>query len=185
MSALTNAGRAVSGLGRLSRAQRVLTAVIAGAPVLAWVCALPAGAPFSSWTLTAVIILALLTAVGPDSHAGLTTVVFVGWYWFSHVSTRTGEPVSRWTLVAALLLMAFHAATAARATAPGPAHLDQAFWRRWLPRVAVIAAATGGVWGVTAVMASRHPGTEALTLAAFAALAGAAAYARWALLRDR
>lgn len=173
-------------LGRpsqLSWAQRRLTIIIVLAPVVAWSCSLPAGAAFSPWTLTAVVIFTGFTAIRPDSLAGLSTVLFLGWYWFAHVSTHTGDPVSPWTLAAALSLLAFHTATAARATAPDRADLDQAFWRRWTRRVAIIAAATAGVWGLTAAMASEHPGREGLTLAALAVLIVGAAYARWILTR--
>jgi len=180
----TRTGRALDGFSRLSRAQRLLTIVIATAPLLAWGCSLPTGAGFSAWTLVVVVALATATAIGPDSHGGLSTVLFLGWYWLTHVSTRTGDPVSPWTLGAGLCLLAFHTATAARATAPGPADLDRAFWRRWLRRVAIVAAATAGVWVLTAVMtASRHAGQAGLTLAAFAVLAGGTAYGRWLVVR--
>ena len=185
MSIPARAGRALVDLGRLSRAGRVLTPVIAVAPLLVWTCSLLAGAAFSLWTLLVVVVLTLLTVLEPDSHAGLSTVLFLGWYWFSHVFTHAGDPVSPWALGAALCLLAFHSATAARATAPGTADLDQAFWRRWLSRVAIIAVGTGCVWGLTAVLASRQPAPEGLILAAFAALVGGTTYARWAVVRDR
>ena len=177
------ANRRLNPLGRLSQAQRRLTAVIVMAPLLAWSCALPTGAGISLWMLTAVVVLALITAIRPDSQAGLTTVVLVGWYWLTQVSAHDGDPASPWALGAALSLLAFHAATAARATAPGRADLDAAFWRRWLSRTAIIAAGTCGVWGLTVAMASPHPGRAGLTVAAFAFLAGGLAYARWVLAR--
>jgi len=185
MSIVRGAARSLDDLRRLSWSQRRLTIIIVGAPVLAWCCSLLAGAAFSPWTLVAVVVLTLLTAIRPDSQAGLSTVLFVGWYWLTHVSTDTGDPVSPWALGAGLSLLAFHTATAARATAPGPADLDRAFWRRWSRRVAIIAAATGGVWGLTAAMASQHPGREGLTLAAFAVLVGGMARARWVLVREQ
>jgi hypothetical protein len=185
MSSRTAGGRAMGGLSHLSRAQRRLTAVIALAPLLMWACSLPAGAGFAGWTLLAVLVLTVLTVIHPDSLAGLVTVLFLGWYWLTHVVSHQGDPMSPWVLGAGLCLLAFHTATAARATAPGPADLDQAFWRRWLRRVGIIAAGTSCVWGLTAVMTSPHPGQEGLTLAAFAVLAGGTAYARWAVVRGR
>lgn len=185
MSARRRVGTVLDDLSQLSPAHRGLTVVILVAPVLAWACSLPVGAGFSPWMLVVVALLTLLTAIRPDSHAGLSTVLFLGWYWLTQVVTRTGDPVSPWSLGAALCLLGFHSAAAARATAPGPADLDQAFWRLWLSRVAIIAAATGGVWALTALMASRHTGRDGLTLAAFAVLIGATAYARWAVVRDR
>jgi hypothetical protein len=185
MSSFISARRAMDRLGRLSWAQRRLTFIVVVAPVLAWSCSLPTGAAFSPWTLIAVVVLTLFTAIRPDSQAGLFTVLFLGWYWLTQVSTHAGDPVSPWALGAGLSLLAFHTATAARATAPGPADLDRAFWRRWSRRVAIIAAATGGVWGLTAVVASPHPGRESLTLAAFAVLVGGTAYARWAIVHGR
>lgn len=184
MSTLSSARRTLDGPARLSPSQRGLTTVIATAPVLAWGCSLPAGAPFSAWTLVAVVLLTLFTVVGPDSPAGLSTVLFLCWYWLTHVSTHLVEAMSPWALGASLSLLAFHAATAARATAPGPADLDRAFWRRWLSRVAVIGAATVGVWGMAALMASAHPGRDGLTVAAFGVLIGGTAYARWVVVRS-
>ncbi|MEO6144319.1 MAG: hypothetical protein ABIP19_10100 [Dermatophilaceae bacterium] len=184
MSGLSSARRTLDGLARLSASQRGLTTVIALAPLLAWACSLPGGATFSAWTLVAVVFLAMFTVVGPDSPAGLSTVLFLCWYWLTHVSTHLVEAMSPWALGASLSLLAFHAAAAARATAPGPADLDRAFWRRWLSRVAVIAVATGGVWGLAALMTSAHPGRDSLTLAAFGVLIGGTAYARWVVVHS-
>ena len=181
----TRAGRALDDLSQLSRANRGLTGVIAVAPVLVWTISLPAGAGYSPWTLVAVVVLSTFTAIKPDSNAALFTVLFLSWYWLTHVSPSPGDPVSPWTLPAGLCLLIFHSAAAARATAPGPADLDQAFWRQWLMRVATVAAGTGGVWGLTTVMAAQHPGRDSLTLAAFAVLVGATAYARWAIVRGQ
>lgn len=172
-------------LRQLSWAQRRLTGIIVVAPALAWSGSLPAGAAFVPWTLVAVVVLTLVTAIRPDSLAGLSTVLFLCWYWLSQVPAHTGQPVSAWTLAAGLSLLAFHTATAARATAPGRADLDRAFWRRWSHRVAIIAAATCAVWGMTVAMASQHPGRDASTLAAFAVLVGLMAWARWILTRGR
>ncbi len=177
--------RRLNPFGRLSQTQGWLTAVIVLAPLLAWSCSLPAGAGISMWMLVAVVALAVLTAIRPDSQAGLATVLLLGWYWLTRVSGHPGDPASPWVLGAGLSLLAFHAAIAARATAPGRADLDAAFWRRWLNRTAVIAAGTCGVWGLTAAMASPHPGRAGLTVAAFATLAGGLAYARWVLARGQ
>jgi len=177
--------RRLNPLGRLSTTQWWLTAVIVLAPLLAWSCSLPAGAGFSMWMLVAVVALGVLTAISPDSQAGLATLLLLGWYWLTGVSGYPGDPASPWVLGAGLSLLAFHAATAARATAPGRADLDAAFWRRWLNRTAVIAAGTCGVWGLTVAMASPHPGRAGLTVAAFAFLTGALAYARWVLARGQ
>jgi hypothetical protein len=190
MSSRTGAGSALDGLSQLSRAQRLLTIVVAVAPLLVWTCTLPAGAAASTWALIVVLALSALTAARPDSLAGLLTVLFLGWYWLTHVVTHGGGPLSPWALAAALLLLAFHTATAARATAPGPADLDQAFWRRWLSRVAVIGAGTCCLWGLTAVISSGHQGQEdelavVGAVAAFAVLAGGTAYARWRVVRGR
>jgi hypothetical protein len=168
---------------RLSGAQRRLTIVIVLAPLLAWCCSLPAGAAFSPGTLIVVAIFTVFTAVRPDSPAGLSAVLFLGWHWVSQVPTHTGDPVSPWALGAGLSLLAFHTAAAARATAPGRADLDRAFWRRWSRRVAIIAAATVGVWSLSLAMASRHPGRESLTLAAFAIIVGGTACAWWIVTR--
>ena len=181
----TRTGRVLDDLSQLSRANRGLTALIAVAPVLVWSISLPAGAGFSPWTLVAVVVLSVFTAIKPDSNAALSTVLFLSWYWLTHVSPVAGEASSLWTLSAGLCLLIFHSAAAARATAPGSADLDPAFWRQWLTRVAIVAAATVGVWGLTAVMASPHPGRDSLTLAAFAVLVGGTAYARWAIVRGQ
>lgn len=185
MSNGPRAGRVLDDLSQLSRTNRGLTVVIALAPTLAWTTSLPACAGFSAWTLVAVVVLGVFTTIQPDSNAALSTVLFLSWYWLTHVSTIPGEPVSLWTLAAGLCLLIFHSASAARATAPGPADLEKAFWRQWLSRVAIVAAATAGVWGLTTVMASPHPGRDSLTLAAFVVLVGGTAYARWATARGQ
>jgi hypothetical protein len=182
ISGLTRPSR-VRGPSRLSGAQRRLTIVIVLAPLLAWSCSLPAGAAFSPGPLIVVAIFTVFTAIRPDSPAGLSAVLFLGWYWVSQVPSQTGAQVSPWALGAGLSLLAFHTATAARATAPGLAGLDRAFWQGWSRRVAIIAAATGGAWGLTVAMASRHPGREGLTLAAFAVLIGGSACAWWIVTR--
>ena len=181
MSNHTRAGHALDDLSQLSTAQRRLTAVIFLAPLLVWTFSLPAGARFSPWALLGVVVLTVFTVIHPDSLFGLFNVLLLGWYWLTQVPTHPGDPISLWTLPAGLCLLAFHTATAARATAPGPADLDQAFWRQWLRRLTIIATGTVGVWALTALINSHHHGQETLTLAAFAILAGGAAYARSAL----
>ncbi|MEP7018810.1 MAG: hypothetical protein ABI899_12420, partial [Actinomycetota bacterium] len=121
MSNRTRAGRALDDLSQLSAAQRRLTVVIFLAPLLVWTCSLPAGAGFSPWALLGVGVLTVFTVIHPDSLSGLFTVLLLGWYWLTQVPTHPGDPISLWALAAALCLLAFHTATAARATAPGPA----------------------------------------------------------------
>lgn len=181
MSNRTGAGRALDDLSQLSAAQRRLTAVIFLAPLLVWASSLPAGARFSPWTLLGVLVLTMFTVIHPDSLSGLFNVLFLGWYWLTQVPTHPGDPISLWTLAAGLCLLAFHTATAARATAPGPADLDQAFWRQWLIRVTIIATGTVCVWALTALINSHQHSQETLTLAALTILAGGTAYARSAL----
>ena len=177
----TGAGHALDDLSQLSAAQRRLTAVIFVAPLLVWTCSLPAGARFSPWALFGVVVLTVFTVVHPDSLYGLFTVLLLGWYWLAQVPTHPADPKSAWTLAAGLCLLAFHTATAARATAPGPADLDQGFWRQWLRRVTIIATGTVCVWALTALISSRPHSQGTLTLAALAILAGGTAYARSAL----
>jgi hypothetical protein len=178
MSNRTGAGHALDDLSQLSTAQRRLTAVIFVAPLLVWTCSLPAGARFSPWTLLGVVLVTVFTVIHPDSLSGLFTVLLLGWYWLAQVPTHPADPISLWTLAAGLCLLAFHTATAARATAPGPTDLDQGFWRQWLRRVTIIATGTVCVWALTALINSHQHGQETLTLAAFAILAGGTAYSR-------
>jgi len=181
MSNRTGAGHALDDLSQLSTGQRGLTAVIFLTPLLVWICSLPAGARFSPWPLLGVVILTVFTVIHPDSQYGLFTVLLLGWYWLTQVPTRPGDPLSWWTLAAAVCLLAFHAATAARATLPGPADLDHAFWRQWLTRVTIIATGSVCVWALTTLVNSHRHSQGTLTLAALAILAGGTAYARSAL----
>ena len=181
MSNRTRAGHALDDLSQLSAAQRRLTAVIFLAPLLVWTCSLPTGARFSPWALLGVVVFTVFTVIHPDSLSGLFNVLLLGWCWLTQVPTQPGDPISLWTLAAGLCLLAFHAATAARATAPGPADLDQGFWRQWLRRVAIIATGTGCVWALTALINSHHHSQETLTLAALAILAAGTACASSAL----
>jgi len=123
----------------------------------------------------AVVALAIVCAVLPDSHTGSLVVVIVGIEWWATVD----DPVSPWLLAAALALTVFHVSMAAATVAPTAARWTPAMSRRWLRRTAVVGAATCVMWAAVAVIGDhRFPGNSLLLAAALVALAVAALWAR-------
>lgn len=98
--------------------------------------------PTVAWPAAVVLSLALLTAIAPDSAAGLAAFIVYAAWWLLAVPGST----SGWVLVAALALLIGHAATAYLAAGPATLSADPALRVRWLRDVAVVGALTCAGW---------------------------------------
>lgn len=98
--------------------------------------------PTAAWPAAVVLTLALLTAVAPDSSAGLATLTVYAVWWLLVVPGST----SGWVLVAALALLGGHAATAYLAAGPATLSAERAVRMAWLRDLAVVAVLTGAGW---------------------------------------
>ena len=80
-------------------------------------------------------------------------------------------------LLAAVVALLGHCATAYVAGAPSDAQVEPALLRRWAGRVLVVVAVTTAVWALAQLLSAANlPGSVALTTAALVGLGG------WALL---
>lgn len=98
--------------------------------------------PTVAWPVAMVLSLAVLTALAPDSATGLATLTVYAAWWLLAVPGGT----SGWVLVAALALLAGHAATAYLAAGPASLSAEPALRVRWLRDVAVVGALTCAGW---------------------------------------
>ena len=162
--------------------QRLVLALLAVAVPPA-ACALAAGVSPEHRTSTALLLvigfLALLSAIQPDGHLPLVTIVAVAGYWIAVVSDRA----SPWSIAVAALLYLFHTVTALMAMTPNSATIDRATLWRYAARSGVIALVLAVTWGIVELFAGRHaPGNAVLTGAVVVVLIAAAFTVRAASL---
>ena len=126
-----------------------LVAVVA--PLAALLAA--AGANGRLWPagLFIVTVLAVASAVRPDTHTALSVVVVVLWHWLATVD-GVGGP---WLPLAAVCLLVHHAVIALSASIPIGGVLPTATVLRWMGRTALVASATVGMWALVAVLDGR------------------------------
>ena len=123
-----------------------------------------------------VAVLAVASALIPDGHAGLGTILLLTWYWGASVD----RPTSALTLLAALAMLLFHTAMAASTVAPPAARWTRTMHRRWAARTAVAGAALVAAWVLARVLATATlDGSTAMLAAALAVLAATAAWIRF------
>jgi hypothetical protein len=109
-------------------------------------------------------MLAVLSAVRPDTHTALVVVALVVWQWLVVVD----DPIGPAVVVVASMLLVFHSTIAVMAAAPATAHLDPAILRSWLRRTAMVGAATVATWTLVLLMDQRRAsGSTLVTLAGF------------------
>lgn len=153
-------------IGRIwgTSAQRWALGVLAvGAAVAASVFASLAAGNLAWVPLVAVVFLAVLSAVVPDSYVPLVVVGVVVSQWFIEVD----DVGSAWSLVAAFGLIVFHLIVALMAVTPSNAIVVASVLAGWLRRGGVVMVATAAVWGGVAVLDGRSvPGSAVLVLAA-------------------
>jgi hypothetical protein len=153
---------------RATSGQRWLLAVIAVlSPVIA--CIVIGAATDFTPTAVAVIVglLAIASAVRPDTHIAVFVIVVVVVFWLARIDDVT----TPWALIVAVALFAYHAVISLMSTAPSSAVFDHATVRTWLRRSFLVVVGTVAVWGlVLALDQGRRPGNGLLSLAALAAL---------------
>lgn len=160
----------VEPLGRYSPHQLTLRASILVSGLGAIVAMLAAGSTLAPWLVPITAAVAVVAVGHPDSVMGLVFVLAVAAEWAATVDDHR----SPWTLVAALCLLVFHAASALTATAPRGARFHPDVWRRWGTRLAIVTATTAAAWTLTIALTAteRHghgvlAGIGLLTVAAF------------------
>jgi Na+/melibiose symporter-like transporter len=125
--------------------------------------------------LLAIGLLALMSAMQPDGHLPLVTIVVAAGYWIAVVP----DHASPWSMALAMLLYVFHTLTALMATTPRSAAIDRATLWRYAARSGAIALVLVGTWAVVELFSGRHaPGNPVLTGAAVVVIIAAAVAVR-------
>jgi hypothetical protein len=116
-------------------------------------------------------VLALVSAIQPDGHLPLVTIVAVAWYWIAVVP----DHASPWSMACAALLLVFHTLTALMAMAPRSATIDAATLWRSTARSGVLALTLVATWVIVELFTGRDaPGNAVLTGAAVVLIIAAA-----------
>jgi hypothetical protein len=169
-------------LSRATARALLLRGIVLTSPLAAIACTALAAHRTVPVLDVAIVGLALVCAVLPDSHSGSLVVVLVGVDWLATVDDR----VTPWLLAAAIVLAIFHASMAAASVAPPAAKWTPAMSTRWLRRTAVVGAATCATWAVVTVIGDhRLRGNSLLVAGALVALAFAALWARAGSIEGR
>ncbi len=153
----------------------VLRVLILVSPLVALGCTRFAAVHSPAAINIAVVALAILCVVYPDSHIGLLVVLLVATQWFATVDS----PATPWSVGVAVSLTAFHASLAAATVAPPAARWTRAMCRRWLLRALSVMVASAGTWTVVAAI-DRYEiaSSDVLVTAALVGLAVAGMWAR-------
>jgi hypothetical protein len=137
-------------LARLDAQQWLLRGTVPAATLLTVVAERLAGAPRQHvGFLLVAVALSLLTAVLPDSSAGLFLVLLLAWHW----TVSVPDPLTGWLLLPALAILAIHVGATLASYGPTSLALDRALLRLWGGRCLLAAAATGATW-LAATLAS-------------------------------
>lgn len=163
-----------------SRDQGVLIGAAVAIPVVVLVVVTLAGS--LAWWMPVLIVVVLIAALSrQDSYVDSLLLAAVVGVWVA--GGNSGHPFA--TLGIALLVLTLHVALAMRASAPLPATFDRLIWRRWLGRVAVLAAVTAAIWEVTwALQRADLTGSAWGTIAALLACCGFALLLRRLLIKS-
>jgi hypothetical protein len=135
-------------LSRTRGVALVLRVLIVASPAAALVCTRFAADHTLAVVNIAVIALALLCVVFPDSHIGLLVVLLVATGWLETVP----DPATPWSIGVAVSLTVFHASAAAATVAPPAARWTRAMCRRWSRRSAAVMVVSAGTWVVVAAL---------------------------------
>jgi hypothetical protein len=168
---------ATVGVVRLALGLRLRVAIAGGMVIAVLASFAAAGAP--PWVVPALLIGgSVMTAVRPDTHLGLATLLGFGWYWLVHVDAGA----TAWSMPAAGGLLLFHLATSALALGPAELELPRSLLLAWARRGVAILAGTAALWLVGALLRRVDAGSNALLTAI--ALVVVAASGALALLRS-
>ena len=153
-------------LSSTSIQQRVLrtTMVAAAGAFLAFVPA--AGGGGHPWLSGAGLLLALVAAAAPESHAPLGLVLFLGAFWLVAVPDR----LSAATVPAAAALAVLHVAATLAAHGPPGVTVEPTLLRTWAVRTLLCVASAAGLWLVARTAATLH-GPQSAAAVALALLA--------------
>lgn len=158
-----------------SRQQWVLRIIAVVTPIGA---ALAASASSGGWWPVGLLLvgsLAIASAVRPDTHLALVTVVVLVWRWLVAVDD-VGTP---WLPVAASCLLAFHSVIALLSTVPTGGEVPLASLGRWSRRAALASSMTVAMWALVTLLDQREAaGNGLLTAVALAIVAAAAVMIR-------
>ena len=130
----------------------------------------------------AVVVVALLCAITPDTHLGLLGVVLIGTNWLVVVD----DSATPWAIGVALAVASFHTSMSAASVAPIAAGWTRAMRRRWTRRFVVLAATVVPVWSVVALVEGVDIGGSSVVMAgALFVVAIAGLWARHGALTSR
>jgi hypothetical protein len=136
-------------LALASRQQVVLRAVpLLATPLFVWLTVV-LGSPFHPVLTTGLVLLALGTALLPDSSVPLFLVLTLATTW----ALQVPETLSWGTPVAALLLLAIHLACTLCGYGPPALALDRSTLAAWAGRALLMVSATAVVWLGTVLLA--------------------------------
>ena len=120
--------------------------VLGGTTML--VAAEAAGARAAQWQQAVLIGCAVLTAIRPESIAGLALLAGGAYVW-----ALSPESLSALVLVAAAGMVLAHVSALVAAQGPARMRLDGAQLRRWGVRAVVLWLAAATVWGLSVLLA--------------------------------
>jgi hypothetical protein len=144
-----------------SQQQKLFRAVALVAPCVFLALVPLAGGVFHPVFTAAGVLLAVVVALVPDSHAPLGLVVYLGGLWM------IADPgLDLWTLAAAAALFAGHLACALASYGPPGLVLDRALLARWRGRTTVCLAAAVLVWLAATSLAFLDLPPDALAVGA-------------------
>jgi len=174
MSATTPEGRRIyPGLDQLT----LRTLVVLGAAA-AVVAAQAAGARVGPWQQGIVFGLAVITAIRPESVAGIGLLAGVAYVW-----ALAPDTLSPLVLVAASGMIVAHVSALVAAQGPARMSVDGAQVRRWAARALLLWLVAVAVWGFGVAVADQSQGRLAYALGLTLLTVGALAATR--LLRSR
>jgi hypothetical protein len=148
MSATRDLGDLLDRIAQTSGQQRLLRlAVVAGALVV--LVAIPsAGGGFHPLLSLFAVVVAVLAAMMPESHAGTVLLVTLGLLWVVLVPQHLGA----WLLVAAGGMGLAHVCATLAAYGPAGHRLDALLLRTWARRAWLAVVATLAVWLLTGLL---------------------------------
>ncbi len=158
-------------LHETSRQQSLLGLVTVLAPLGA---ILAVAAEIGRWWpfgLVVVPILALASAIGPDSHAAFLVIAVVAMHWVVTID-RVDTP---WLPVASVCLLVYHAVNALTATFPTGGDVSTATIVEWLWRTMFAAGVTVAVWALVVLLDGRNAAGNGLLTALALAIVSAGA----------
>ncbi len=132
--------------------QVVLRLMVPVGVVVALEAAVAAGARPSGWVQVATVGLAAVTALRPDSVAGILALGGTAYAW-----ALSPEPLSPLVLLVAAGMVLSHLAALVAAQGPALLRVDPGQVRLWLGRGIALWLLTAAVWGIARVVAD-HPG---------------------------